>query len=193
MPLGALPDLIGYRDLERLGLTRYRFDALIESGAFERIAPGLFMRTGATDDTTAALMAIATRRPTATICLLSALALHEMTDEIPHRAHIAIPRGTTSLKIRTAPITWHRFDPGTFAIGREEHRLATGARIGLYSAERTIIDIFRLRHEWGADLAHTALRTWLPRKNATPSRLLTMAAAFPKARPAIRTALEILL
>lgn len=189
----VLPDLIGYQDLASFGVTRHRLEMLINSGEFERIAPGLFLRAGTADDTTAALTAIAVKRPAATICLLSALVLHDLTDEIPHSTSVAVPRGTGFVSIHTAPISWHRFDPDTFTIGREDHQLTTGAVIGLYSAERTIIDIFRLRHEWGADLAHTALRTWLGRPGATPSKLLAMAASFPKARPAIRTALEILL
>jgi len=48
------PDLLGYDALAAQGLTRHGLDLLIESGEFERIAPGLFLRVGLTDDTTAA-------------------------------------------------------------------------------------------------------------------------------------------
>lgn len=189
----TLPDLLCYGDLGRHGVTRHRLDRLIDDGDYERIAPGLFLRTGSTDDTTAAWIAIATKKPEATICLLSALALHDLTDEIPTRSDIAIPRGAQPLMIPHAPIRWHRFDPGTFTIGRIEHALPGGLSIGMYSPERTIIDLFRLRHDWGSDLAVGALKTWLRERGNSPATLSTLAESFPKARPAIQNALEILL
>ncbi len=189
----TLPDLLGYDDLAARSLTRYGLERLIDSGEFERIAPGLFLRSGHTDDTTAAWIAIAKKKPDATLCLLTALSLHELTDEIPSRSDIAIPRGTQPVTVYHAPIAWHRFDVGTFSIGRGAHNLPGGASIGLYSAERTLIDLFRLRHTWGSDLSLSALKRWLRGPGNSPSSLLTMAGKFPKARPAIQQAFEVLL
>lgn len=59
MDTATLPDLLRYGDLDRYGLSRHRFDRLIDEGEYERIAAGLFLRTGSTDDTTSAWMAIA--------------------------------------------------------------------------------------------------------------------------------------
>lgn len=193
MDIATLPDLLSYDDLAAQGLTRHSLNRLIESGEFERIAPGLFLRSGLTDDTTAAWIAIAAKRPGATLCLLTALSLHELTDEIPALSDIAIPRGTQPVTVHHAPIAWHRFDADTFSIGRTERALPGGSFIGLYSAERTLIDLFRLRHAWGNDLALGALKQWLRRRGNSPSSLLTMAEDFPKARPAIQQALEVLL
>jgi predicted transcriptional regulator of viral defense system len=125
--------------------------------------------------------------------MLTALALHDLTDEIPRSSHIAIPRGTHPITIHHAPITWHRFATDTFTIGRTEHQLPGGISIGLYSAERTIIDLFRLRHEWGSDLAIGALKRWLRARGNTAGTLLTMAREFPETRPALQNTLEILL
>ena len=193
MDIVTLPDLLSYGDVGPQGLTRHGLDRLIESGEFERIAPGLFLRSGLADDTTAAWIAIAKKRPDATLCLLTALSLHELTDEIPARSDIAIPRGTQPVTVHHAPVTWHRFDADTFSIGRTEHALPDGSSIGLYSAARTLIDLFRLRHAWGSDLALSALKQWLRGHGNSPSSLLTMAEDFPKARPAIQQALEVLL
>ncbi|MFT0846679.1 type IV toxin-antitoxin system AbiEi family antitoxin domain-containing protein [Actinomycetaceae bacterium L2_0104] len=193
MDPATLPDLLSYDDLATQGLTRHGLNRLLESGEFERIAPGLFLRSELTDDTTAAWIAIATKRPNATLCLLTALSLHELTDEIPARSDIAIPRGTQPVTVHHAPIAWHRFDTETFDIGRAEHRLPGGSSIGLYAAERTLIDLFRLRHAWGSDLALDSLKRWLRGRGNSPGSLLTMAECFPKARPAIHHALEVLL
>ncbi|MCW5944902.1 MAG: hypothetical protein KIT06_03920 [Cryobacterium sp.] len=187
------PDLLSYQALNSRGLTRYRFDQLIDSGEYERIAPGLFLRAGVADDTTAAWMAIAAKRSEATLCLLTALSIHDLTDDIPARSDIAIPRGIQPLTIPIASIAWHRFDPGTFDIGRTRYTLPADLSIGLYSAERTIIDLFRLRHSWGGDLAIDSLKRWLRRSGNSPSDLLATARHFPKTLPALRNALEILL
>lgn len=60
-------------------------------------------------------------------------------------------------------------------------------------AERTIIDLFRLRHVWGSELAVDALRRWLRQRGDNPAELLALARDFPDGRPALERALEILL
>lgn len=78
-------------------------------------------------------------------------------------------------------------------ISSGDRHLGEGIEIGLYGPERSIIDAFRLRHELGTDVANEALKRWLRLRGSNPSDLLGMAAHFPKARPALQTALEILL
>jgi hypothetical protein len=56
-------------------------DRLIALGEFERI-PGLLLRSGLADDTTAASIAIAAKKPDATLCLLTVLSPHELADDI---------------------------------------------------------------------------------------------------------------
>lgn len=193
MDTAPLPDMLRYDDLALQGLTRHGLARLIEAGEFERVAPGLFLRSGLVDDTTAAWIAIAAKKPDATLCLLTALSLHDLTDEIPTRSDIAIPRGTQPVTTHHTPIAWHRFDTNTFHIGRSEYRLPGGRSIGLYTPERTLIDLFRLRHTWGSDLAHDALKRWLRGRGNSPGALLALAESFPKARPAIHHALDVLL
>ncbi|MBC9944769.1 type IV toxin-antitoxin system AbiEi family antitoxin domain-containing protein [Leucobacter sp. cx-328] len=188
-----LPELIASRDLERLGLSRRQLERRLATGEYERIAPGQFMQAGFADDTTAAWIAAAARRPEATLCLLSAASIYDLTDEIPGRTHLAIPRGAKPVATETAPIEWHVFDGKTFSIGQSQHELPGARSIGIYSPERTLIDLFRLRHVWGDDLAIQALKRWLARSESSPWELLTMAGDFPLAKPALLAALEILL
>ncbi|MEV6285809.1 type IV toxin-antitoxin system AbiEi family antitoxin domain-containing protein [Kribbella sp. NPDC051770] len=193
MASDQLPTVVRRADLGRLGLSRYRLYELAQTGEYEQIAPGIYARTGVLDDTTAGLASVALRRPEATLCLLSALSLHDLTDEIPRASDIALPRRARSLTTTYAKVTWHYFDPATFAIGRQQHQLVDDIAIGLYSPERTIVDAFRLRHEIGADVAGEALRRWLARRTSQPAQLLQVAKSFSKAYPSVRAALEILL
>jgi predicted transcriptional regulator of viral defense system len=194
MSSATLPSIIGRADLAGLGLSRHRLYAMAKAGELEQIAPGFYARPGELDDTTAAWASISLRKPSATICLLSALSLHELTDEIPGATDIALPRGERTLATRFTPIRWHSFDRATFDLGRTSHPLTDeGLTIGLYSQERTIVDLFRLRYEIGADVANEALKRWLRRRGSTPATLLELARSFPKALPTLRSTLEILL
>lgn len=91
------------------------------------------------------LVEIAERVPRATLCLETALARHGLIDAIPAAIDIAVPRGSTRPALR-APCRLHQFDARTFDLERE--LLDVGARrpLGLYTAERSIIDAIRLRH-----------------------------------------------
>lgn len=91
-----------------------------------------------------------------------------------------------------APVRWRHFDAETFDIGRGRFDIGAGRSIGIYSAERSIIDALRMRHLEGADLADEALKRWL-RTGGQPSELLGLARSFPRIQAALRETLEILL
>ena len=160
-------------------------------GTVHRLGRGIYRKTGApiADEE---LIEVALRAPEATLCLTSALAHHELTDEIPSRIDVALPRTRRQPRVN-APVRWHRFADATFHLGRELLQVDDGVRIGLYSAERTIVDSFRLRHLEGEAPAVEALRRWLRTPGATPAMLLDLARRFPKAHDAVLTTLKILL
>lgn len=68
-----------------------------------------------------------------------------------------------------------------------------GLTVGLYSAQRSLIDIIRLRHREGAEIAWEALRRWLRQNGARPVALIEIARSFHGAERAVRHALEIVL
>jgi predicted transcriptional regulator of viral defense system len=189
--LFSLPTLFTYREAHRRGLSDRVLRSLVEEGALLRLGRGLYRRAdaGMADEE---LIAVAKRAPDATLCLVTALARHELVDQIPDLIDVALPRSRRPPRIE-APVRWHRFDEVTFSVGREEVVLDDGASIGLYTAERSIIDAFRLRHIEGEELAIEALRTWLRRPGSMPGALLMLARAFPKAEPSLREALKVLL
>ena len=191
----SLPPKAILRDADFLAsrLSWRDVDEAIVRGDVERIAPGTYARTGLADDDTASLASIALRKPSATICLLSALDRHDLTDAIPSRIDVAVPRGSRALTAPYSRISWHHFDTATFRIGREQVEIVDGIFIGLYGSQRTIVDAFRLRHLIGADTANEALKRWLRIPGSQPAALLKMAANFPKALPQLRDSLAVLL
>lgn len=83
--------------------------------------------------------------------------------------------------------------PATFELGRDVIALGGGYTIGLYSPERSIVDAYRLRHLEGDELGREALKAWLWRRGSQPSRLLEVAAPFPKALGRLREDMRLLL
>lgn len=184
---GGLPALFRYSDaVAEIGESALR--SLLADGRVERIGHGLYRWSDAIVDDD--LAQIAARSPRATLCLRTALARHNLIDDIPAMIDVAIPRGSWTPTTQ-APVQWHHFASNTFDVGRDTLQ-APGASIGIYSPERSIIDTFRLQHHEGPELARDALKTWL-RRGGQPSTLLGMAAAFPRTLTTIRTTLEILL
>lgn len=174
----------------QIGLSRTGLYRRVRIGEFEQIGPGLYRRV----DAPAAdldLIEIAARRPEATLCLTSALAHHDLTDIIPSRIDIAIPRGMRR-SVTDAPVSWHTFDRATFDIGRGTMRLAgTSLDLGIYSPERSIVDAFRLRGSQSYELARDVLRSWL-REGGKPADLIAIARLLPRAEGPIRQMLDVL-
>jgi predicted transcriptional regulator of viral defense system len=186
--LDGLPDTFRHSEaLERI--TERQLRRLLADGQITALSRGLYRKSDWLGDDD--LIEIAAKSPNATICLRSALARHELIDDIPSAIDIAIPRGSWTPET-TAPVRWRHFDPDTFDLGRESLDIGGDRSIGIYSAERSIIDAFRLRHLDGADLANEALKRWL-RRGGQPSDLLGMARSFPRALTGLRKTMEILL
>jgi hypothetical protein len=189
--LEDLPLTFTYSQALKAGVGRRLLYKMREDGELEAIGRGLYRRRGARL-ADLDLIEVALRSHRATICLTSALARHGLTDEIPRSVDIAIPRGERP-HATTARVTWHRFDPRTFEVGRGTLKLEPGVELGIYSPERCIIDAYRLRGREGQELGLEALRRWLRRKGTQPSTLLSVAASFPRTAAAVRQTLEILL
>lgn len=173
----------------RSGVDSRALYRLRDLGQIEQLSRGVYRLTTA-PVADLDLLEIVKRRPQATLCLASALAHHGLIDAIPSRTQVAIPRGQ-SAPVTTAAVRWHSFDRDTFLIEREEMLIpGTDERIGLYSAERSLIDAFRLRGSEGYETSIEALKEWLKRNDSRPASLLELAHRIPRALGPVKMALE---
>lgn len=179
-------------DARAAGLTKDQVYSLLDRDEIERVGRGVYVRPEELQPELTAIAVATALRDDATLCLTSALVHHGLSDAIPFVSDIALPRGTHHPS-GLSNVSWHSFDPTTFSIGREYADAGEGAKVAIYSAERSIVDSFRLMHQEGSDVAHEALRRWLRRRGNTPAGLLKVAGSFPKGLPRIRQALEALL
>lgn len=89
-------------------------------------------------------------------------------------------------------IRWHRFDAATFKLGRDEILIpGSSQHIGLYSAERTIVDCFRLRSTVGYEVVRDATKEWL-RRGGKPAELMAFATQLPRAKAPLLQTLEVI-
>jgi predicted transcriptional regulator of viral defense system len=134
--------------------------ALRDQGEILELSRGLYQQAEA-GISHVDFVAVCGRAPHGMICLNSALAYWDLSDEIPAEVHLAVPSGSHRPVIDYPPTRVHVFDAGTFAIGRLEVADETGGRFWVSDRERTVADAFRLRHLSGEDLAFAALRRYL--------------------------------
>jgi predicted transcriptional regulator of viral defense system len=91
------------------------------------------------------------------ICLLSALAYHELTTQIPHAVHIALEGGSEAPRLDYPPLRVFWFSGPAWSEGIETHTL-DGAPVRIYSPAKSVSDAFKYRNKIGLDVALEALR-----------------------------------
>jgi hypothetical protein len=186
-----LPSVFTYTEAIAHGLSAERLYAYRDEGVVEQISRGLY-RWADAPEIDQNLLEIAYRIPKGTLCLTTALARHGLTDSIPTHIDVAVPRGNR-IPVLQSPVDIRVFAKDTFELGRGEFKVGEGFAVGLYSPERSLVDMIRLRHREGSDIAWEALRRWLGRKGAKPAALIEMAKSLHGAERAVRNALEIVL
>jgi predicted transcriptional regulator of viral defense system len=73
-------------------------------GTFEVVSRGVFRLAGSEPLGNPDLVTVATRVPNGVICLISALAFHQITTQIPHEVHVALKRGAELPRLEYPPI-----------------------------------------------------------------------------------------
>ena len=120
------------------------------------------------------LVLVAKKIPGARICLISALAIHEMTDEIPHKVHIALAHSAWEPKMEYPPLKVYRFSEETLKAGVQKHSI-DGMEVKVYLPAKTIADCFKFRNQIGLDVAIEALKRGLSEKKATYKDIIAYA------------------
>ena len=153
------------------GISRYQLYALKRQGVIEQISRGIYRLTELPALANPDLVTVGLRLPKAVICLVSALAWHEMTTQIPHRVAVAISRQSRPPHLDYPPLSVHRFGDAAYRAGIEEH-LTDGVPVKIYSPEKTLADCFKFRNKLGMDVVQEALKLYRARKPFKPDALV---------------------
>jgi predicted transcriptional regulator of viral defense system len=112
------------------------------------------------------LTIVAKAVPRGVVCLISALAFHEITTQIPHAVDLALPAHAHRPLIGYPPVQTHWFGGKAYSEGVEQH-VIDGVPIRIYGAAKTVADCFKCRNRVGLDVAVEALKLCRHRKRTT--------------------------
>lgn len=189
--LAALPATFTTAQARRAGVQFRDLYAARDSGDLMELSRGVFRHADAPTPTYPDLLAVAYRAPRAVVCLLSAAAVHDLTDENPWAVQIAVPKGTWPPRIAYPPVEVFAWDPTKIELGVQAVEAAPGEQVRVYSPTRTVVDLMRLRTRIGESVAHIALRRYLARRDARVGALVDLAATLDVLGP-VRAALDVL-
>jgi predicted transcriptional regulator of viral defense system len=163
--------LLRREQAERLGIHKRVLYHLYDAGIIERVSRGLYRLSNLDPMAEHDLVTVISRIPKGIICLISALAYHGTTTQIPHEVHLALPPGAWQPTLDYPPIRVFRFSGASLTEGIEKH-IIDGVGIRLYNPAKTVADCFKFRNKIGLDVAIEALRFTLERHKASPASIL---------------------
>jgi predicted transcriptional regulator of viral defense system len=148
--------------------------AMRDKGMIESLGRGLYRLADLAPLGNPDLTTVALKIPKGVICLISALAYHELTTEIPHEIYIALPRGAEPPRLDYPPLRVFWFGAAAFEAGIEQHEV-DGIALKVYSPEKTLADCFKYRNKIGLDVVLEALKFYRQRKRFQVDELMRYA------------------
>jgi predicted transcriptional regulator of viral defense system len=158
----ATGGILRTRDALRAGIHRRTLYQLRDSGRIEQLTRGLFRLADTPALDHPDLVTLALKIPEGVLCLISALAWHGLTTQIPHEISVAIPRGAAAPRLEYPPVRHFWFSGQAYSEGIEQHRV-DGVSLRVYSQEKTLADCFKHRNRIGLDTVLEALKTYRER------------------------------
>ncbi len=156
------------------GITRYMLYALRDRGVIEPVSRGIYRLVDLPPIGNPDLVTVSLRYPNAVICLVSALAYHDITTQVPHEVSVAVPRDSRIPSLHYPPMRAHRFSKEAYEPGIETHRV-DGVPVKIYNPEKTLADCFKFRNKIGMDVVLEALKLHKARNGFDLGQLLEYA------------------
>jgi predicted transcriptional regulator of viral defense system len=158
----------------RMGIHPRTLYEMHRSGILEQLTRGLYRLADLPPLNNPDLVSVSLKIPNGVICLISALAYHEITTQVPHEIYIALERGAEAPRLSHPPIRIFWFSGQAFTHGIQTHKI-DGVPVRIYSPEKTIADCFKYRNKIGLDTAIEALKLYRKRKGFKSEELLQFA------------------
>jgi predicted transcriptional regulator of viral defense system len=156
--------LVRPRDLSRHRIPVVYLRRLVQRGQLVQPARGVYAIAGHEPTLHYSLAAVSKRIPRGVVCLMSALAYHEIGTQLPSVVWLAINQRSRPLVTKGLPVKIVRFSGLALTGGAQEHRIE-GVTVRVTSPAKTIADCFKFRNKVGVDVALEALRdAWRKRK-----------------------------
>ena len=158
------------RDLRAAGIAASTISRAVEAGIVIRAGRGLYQLPGTELDLESTLAEAAKRVPKGVICMVSALAYHELTDQMPRSVWMAIGARDWAPVVDYPPIRIVRLRSPYLEYGIERH-LISGVPVRIYSIPKSLADAFRSRRFVDRSVAVECLRNAIEQHKATPAEI----------------------
>ena len=159
----AQSGLLRPRDLRAQGIAAEHLRRLVQRGKVERVGRGLYRLPDAALTEHHSLVEVNKRVPGGVICLVSALAFHGLTTQMPYDVWLMIERRSRAPKMDWPPLRLFRASGESFTAGVEEHQVE-GVTVRVTSPAKTVADGFKYRNKMGLEVTVEALRECLREK-----------------------------
>lgn len=159
-------EILRPRDLVAIGVSGSYLNVLASQGVLQRQSRGLYTLPDSRPSEFRSIVEACKLSPNSTVCLLSALRIHDLTTQSPHEVWLAIGQKDRKPQIAYPPIRVVRFSVASRQFGVEKRKIE-GVPIHVYSAAKTVADCFKFRNKIGLDVAIEALRDCRESKKAT--------------------------
>jgi predicted transcriptional regulator of viral defense system len=158
----------------RQGIHPRTLYALRESGDIHQLSRGLYRLAELPPISNPDLIVVAHKFPQAVICLVSALAFHELTTQVPRIIDVALPRGTERPVVDYPPLRVFWFSGLAWSKGIQMHTIDS-VPVRIYSAAKSVADSFKYRNKIGLDVALESLKLYRQRRDFNVNALLEYA------------------
>jgi predicted transcriptional regulator of viral defense system len=145
------------RDLEPLGVTFKQLQRLVTQGTVEKLGDGLYRLSEVEPTEMETIAMVASAVPSAIMCLLTALRIHEIGTQSPHVVWVALDRKARKPARVPTKLRIVRFSGPMLTYGVTRQTIL-GVPVAITSPARTVVDCFRYRNKVGLDVAMEALR-----------------------------------
>ena len=162
--------MVRAHELRAVGIGPETIARAVEDGELDRISRGLYQCPNADVDAAQALAEAAKRVPKGVIAMISALAFHGLTDQMPRRVWVAIGKSDWAPVASYPPLRIVRLSDKYLHQGIEHHRIS-GVEVPIYSITKTLADLFRNPKLADRSIAIEGLRAALKQQKVQPGAI----------------------
>lgn len=165
----------------KVGIHRRELYALKDRGDLEVVSRGLYRLIDMPDPSLPDFIPVAKKIPHGVICLISALAFHEITTQIPHFVYVALPSQAHKPAISRPPMRYFWYSQKLLSTGVQEHSI-DGCTVRIFDVEKTLVDCVKFRNKIGMDVVLEALKMYWQSRKTNLDKLFEYAKLFRVAK-----------
>ena len=170
--------MVRLSEFTKAGITAATISRMKQKGQVVQLGRGLYQLPDASQDVNHSLAHAAKIVPNGVICLVSALAFHELTDTIPPRIWMAIGSKDRRPSLLRPALQVVRFGEKVLRTGIGKH-VIDDVIVQITNPPKTVVDLFRYRQRAGKrfqkspglNLALEGMREALRQRKATPAQI----------------------